>query len=247
MKNRKDTYRQRAYDHYRSTAAANPLISSRMSFTSKVRQNRQRWRRFLPHDKNASIPDLGCGSGEFLYFLQEEGYNHLYGVDISPEQVKAAQALKLENVEQGDVREYVQQHMEMFDVIAAFSLLEHLERDEMLELLDGVVQALRPRGLFLAVMPNSKSFFSARVRYGDITHEQSFTPKSIVQICAIVGLEPVAILERGPLVHGIVSMFRWIVWQMIRGFILFYLVAESGDYRWRVYTQDICLVAKIME
>ena len=90
----------------------------------------------------------------------------------------------------------------------------------MFDLLDEVVQALRPGGLFLAVVPNSLSPFGGRVRYGDIMHEQSFTPGSIVQICAIVGLEPVAILERGPVVHGLKSAVRWIIWQIIRGSII---------------------------
>jgi len=94
------------------------------------------------------------------------------------------------------------------------------------------------------VVPNSKSPFGARVRYGDITHEQSFTPKSIVQICAIVGLEPMAILERGPVVHGVKSALRWMTWQIMRGFIFAYLVAESADYGWRVYTQDMRVVAR---
>ena len=102
----------------------------------------------------------------------------------------------------------------------------------------------RPVGVFLAVVPNSKSPFGARVRYGDITHEQSFTPKSIVQICAIVGLEPMAILERGPVVHGVKSALRWMTWQIMRGFIFAYLVAESADYGWRVYTQDMRVVAR---
>lgn len=244
MTDRQESYRQRAYEHYRATAAAHPQRSSSMSLAAKVRQHHQRWGRFLPQGKDASILDLGCGGGEFLYFLQQEGYTHLSGVDTSLDQVEAAHTLGLENVELGDVREYVQQHTEAFDVIAALSLLEHLKRDEMLALLDGVVRALRPGGVFLAVAPNSKSPFGTRVRYGDITHEQSFTPKSVVQICAIVGLEPVAILERGPVVHGVKSALRWIVWQVIRGFVWLYLVAESADYGWRVYTQDMRVVAR---
>lgn len=148
MTDGEEAYRQRAYGCYRTTASAHPLRSSEMTVAAKVRQYRQRWGRFVPQDRDAPILDLGCGSGEFLYFLQREGYTNLHGVDTSPDQVEAAHALGLENVELGDVREYVQQHKEAFDVIAALSLLEHLKRDEMLELLDGVVRALRPEGVF---------------------------------------------------------------------------------------------------
>lgn len=237
-------YRQRAYDYYRTTTVELSQRVSRMTLDAKVRQYRQRWGRFLPEDKDAPILDVGCGGGEFLYFLQQEGFTNLYGIDVSREQVEAARKLGLQNVELGDARTYLKQRTEAFQVIAALSLLEHLKRDEMFALLGDVVQALRPGGLFLAVVPNSLSPFGARVRYGDITHEQSFTPESIMQICALVGLKPLAILERGPVVHGFVSGLRWIAWQVIRVFILLYLLAESADYRWRVYTQDMRVIAQ---
>lgn len=245
--NQKSTsdYRQRAYERYRTTTWEHVLRVSTMSLEGKVRQYRQRWSRFLPEDnKNAPILDLGCGGGEFLYFLQQEGFTNLHGVDLSPEQVEAAGALGLPNVELGDAHAYLAQRRDTFDLIAALNLIEHLKRDEMLALLDDVVQALRPGGLLLLEVPNSLSLFGARVRYADITHEQSFTPKSMVQLCAMVGLEPVAILERGPVVHGIISGLRWLLWQVIRFLILIYLLAESADYRWRVYTQDMLVVAR---
>ena len=237
-------FRCRVYEAYRSTTSANPHKGSRMPLPEQVRQYRQRWGRFLPDDKTAPILDIGCGGGEFLYFLQEQGFTNLHGVDVSPEQIAAARKLGIQNVEVADACTYLKQHREPFQLISALSVLEHLNRQEMFELLDEVVRALRPGGLFLAVVPNSLSPFGARVRYGDIMHEQSFTPGSIVQICAIVGLEPVAILERGPVVHGLKSAVRWVIWQIIRGFILLYLLAESADYRWRVYTQDMRVVTR---
>ncbi len=240
-----EDFRQRAYEHYRTmTSRQQPLRVSTMNLEAKVRQFRQRWSRVLPQDRDAPILDIGCGGGEFLYFLHQEGFTNIYGIDVSPEQVEAARALGLQRVELGDAGTYLEEHTGSFQVIAALSLLEHLTREEMLVLLDGVVKALRPGGLLLPVMPNSLSVFGARIRYGDITHEQSFTPESIVQICAMVGLEPMSILEWGPVVHGIASGLRWLAWQVIRGFILFYPLVESADCRWRVYTQDMRVIAR---
>lgn len=237
-------FRSRVYETYRSTTSANPHKASQMPLSEQVRQYHHRWGRFLPDDKTAPVLDIGCGGGEFLYFLREQGFTNIRGIDGSLEQVAAAQNLGIRNVEVADARTYLRQHRESFQIISALSVLEHLDRQEMFELLDDVVRALRPGGLFLAVVPNSLSPFGSRVRYGDIMHEQSFTPGSIVQICAIVGLEPVAILERGPVVHGLKSGVRWVIWQIIRGFILLYLLAEAADYRWRVYTQDVRVVAR---
>ena len=46
------------------------------------------------------------------------------------------------------------------------------------------------------------------------------------------------------MVHGFKSGLRWMLWQIIRGIILLYLIAEMADTRWRVYTQDMRVVAK---
>ena len=237
-------YRQRVYKNYRATTVVANSGSNPSELSGKVRQYHKRWAQFLPKNKNSSILDLGCGGGEFLYYLQQEGFNNLHGVDTSPDQVSVANELGMNNVVVGEAREYLVSCSNDFDLIAAFNLLEHLTRDEMFVLLDEVVKVLRPGGLFLAEIPNSKSLFSARVRYADITHEQSFTPKSIIQIYSLVGLKPLSIMERGPVVHGFKSGLRWMLWQIIRGIILLYLIAEMADTRWRVYTQDMRVVAK---
>lgn len=237
-------YRRRVYSFYRSkgTHQINSTVGGGLD--SRVRQYRNRWRQFLPDEKDNPILDLGCGSGEFLYYLQREGYENLYGVDVSLEQVNAAKELGLTNVTQEDALGFLKRYSETFQMIVAMNLIEHLSRDEMFDLLDMIVQALLPRGRLLAVVPNSLSIFGARVRYADITHEQSFTPESVVQILNHVGLEPVAILERGPIIHGVKSGLRWLSWQFIRGLIFGYHLVETADYRWRVYTQDMRIVAQ---
>ena len=39
-------------------------------------------------DKNASIFDIGCGTGLTSIFLHRQGYDHLDGVDLSPDMVR---------------------------------------------------------------------------------------------------------------------------------------------------------------
>jgi len=39
----------------------------------------------LPIDKKARILDIGCGLGSFMIFLKNEGYENVYGIDISDE------------------------------------------------------------------------------------------------------------------------------------------------------------------
>src|SRR4051812_43231134 len=43
--------------------------------------------RHLPKDKNAMILDIGCGDGNFVYWMQQAGYTNAHGIDLSAEQV----------------------------------------------------------------------------------------------------------------------------------------------------------------
>ena len=39
-------------------------------------------RDWLPEDRDGKILDIGCGSGQFLYFLRKKGYTQAKGVDV---------------------------------------------------------------------------------------------------------------------------------------------------------------------
>ncbi len=90
----------------------------------------------------------------------------------------------------------------------------------------------------------SGKFLLARVRYADLTHELSFTPESVRQLLAAVGLRPVAMRQHGPLVHGLVSGVRWVAWQGVRLATWVALTAREADYGDRVYTHDLMFVAE---
>ena len=50
---------------------------------------------WLPEDKGAAILDVGCGRGEFLRFLQVEGYVNCEGIDLAEEQVEQSKRWNL--------------------------------------------------------------------------------------------------------------------------------------------------------
>ena len=53
-------------------------------------------RDWLPDDRDGKILDIGCGSGQFLYFLRKKGYTQAKGVDVDKTQVEIAKALGLD-------------------------------------------------------------------------------------------------------------------------------------------------------
>jgi len=239
-------YRQRLYNSYVTTAIERevPVTPSTLEHLAVVFQ-KTIIGPFLPPDRSIRLLDLGCGYGSFLYACQKAGYNNCQGVDTSPEQVSLAARLGLaEKVVQADLREYLRDQTEAFDVITAFDVLEHLTKPEVLEFLDQVYLALKPGGLFIMRAPNGEGPFAGRYRYGDFTHELCFTRHSLHQIMGTVGFTQVVCQETPPVAHGFFSALRYGLWQIIRTTLWFCQAVETGDYRDRyIFTQNIVAVA----
>lgn len=194
----------------------------------------------LPLDREAQILDLGCGQGGLLTALREAGYRAARGVDISPEQVEIAQARGVDAV-LADFREVLRPGG--FDVIIATDFLEHFPKLEVMDVLRRVAVALAPGGAFIARVPNAVSPFGGNFRYGDFTHETSFTPRSLRQISRVSGLSDPKIFPCNPIGHGFRSHLRVLVWRFTSMFMRITFAAETGDFH-AILTQNIVLVAR---
>jgi SAM-dependent methyltransferase len=241
-----EAWKARVYASYAGATAGRVFGSADddAEFTRAGRLTVQRCRRFLPTDTSAPILDLGCGSGSFLDALRSRGYARLEGVDVSAAQVDAAHARGLTDITRVPAVDHLRRHPARYALVTAFNLLEHQTRTELFELLDGIHAALAPGGRLIAVVPNAKGLFGAHVRFNDITHELSFTPQSVEQICAVTGFQCEMVMEHGPVVHGVLSAARWSMWQAIRALLIAARLAEGGDWRRPIFTQDLVFVAR---
>ena len=111
----------------------------------------------------------------------------------------------------------------------AFDVLEHFRKDEALRFMDQVNRVLAPGGTVLIHTPNDFSPFSGRVGHRDFTHETVFTRDSLGQLLAACGFSRIECYEDQPVVHGMVSGLRWLLWRVLRGILRFYLAVETGD------------------
>jgi SAM-dependent methyltransferase len=185
-------------------------------------------RNWLPKNKDAAIADVACGSGFLLAYLLEKGYENLAGVDISPEQVELAKRIH-PNIVEGDICQFLKSHPESFDLVTAFDIIEHLRKEEALEFLDACYQALRPGGRVIIQTPNADSPWGVMIRYGDFTHEISFSPNSLkgaMRVCNFTDLEA---REMGPVPHGIISLIRWVLWKGLRTFFMGLTMIETSN------------------
>jgi SAM-dependent methyltransferase len=70
----------------------------------------------------ANILDLGCGTGSGVRFLNEHGYENVYGLDLDPRKVEAADH---PHILLGDIA-YPPSFFPLFDVIYSSHCLEHV-------------------------------------------------------------------------------------------------------------------------
>jgi 2-polyprenyl-3-methyl-5-hydroxy-6-metoxy-1,4-benzoquinol methylase len=194
-------------------------------------------------DKDTPILDLGCGHGAFVHVLRQNGFTSVSGVDVSEEQVALAHQLGIDGISQGELLGYLQRtKSDSVGVTLLWDIVEHLTRDEAFVVLDEVFRVLRPGGKCLIHVPNAEGIFGMRVRYGDLTHEQCFTPTSAKQLLNTIGFWKITAHEDKPVPHGFMSMGRRLVWEAGTFPYRLLLAAETSDTHF-VLSQNMLVVA----
>jgi len=148
------SYRDRIYKNY-VHARQQPLapqtlkgLKLRKPYLTKMIQAH------FPTDRNAPILDLGCGHGALIYYARQQGYNNITGVDHSPEQVAEAKRLGIRWVEQADLMDKLKSLSNATqDLIITFDVIEHFNKEELLEFIDNVYRVLKSGGGGLYTAP----------------------------------------------------------------------------------------------
>ena len=208
-------WRDRLYANYVSSWQAGQMeTDAEKQFLPRQPYIQEMIRRHVPADRKAHIFDAGCGSGAWLYFLQKAGYENLMGVDGSPEQVALAHRFGLTFVTCQELcSSLASLEANSLDLLLLMDVLEHLTREELLDVLDDTYRILRPGGKCIAHVPNAAGLFGMEVRYGDLTHELAFTPGSVRQVFTLTGFQQVRCFEDKPIVHGLFSALRRLIWE----------------------------------
>lgn len=238
-------YRNRIYAQYVASREVPLAPSSLEGLSPRVPYLRRLVANGFPPDRGARILEVGCGHGALIHVARTLGYRNVMGVDGSPEQVAAASNLGIPGVRLGDLREALAAEPDCsLDAVVAFDVIEHFTRDELLPFTDEVLRVLKPGGRWIIHVPNGESPFVGASRYHDLTHEMAFTRTSLSQLLLSSGFTDTVFTEDQPVVHGVKSAVRWVLWKGIRGLLRAYLAAETGDLGSdRLFTQNFLAIA----
>ncbi len=104
----------------------------------------------LAEYEQPKILDIGCGTGFNLEYLQQQQYEDVVGLDISPEGLSFCQSRDLNQLVCSDGTKPPFQ-AQSFDVIIALDLIEHLQDD--VSALQALAHLLKPQGSLVIFTP----------------------------------------------------------------------------------------------
>jgi SAM-dependent methyltransferase len=143
---------------------------------------RERLKVYLPYvealanDPSALVVDVGCGRGEWLGLLHEQGVRAL-GIDMNAAMVELCRERGLD-AECTDAISWLQaQPAGSVALISGFHLIEHLPFETLLALFDAALHALRPDGMLIFETPNPENLVVGACHfYYDPTHRNPIVP-----------------------------------------------------------------------
>jgi len=196
-------YRNTIYANYHTTQSGRnqnvkDLIGSQTRFFEKEIIP------LLPENKEAAILDIGSGNGSFLKACKNKNYKSLTGVDLSKEQIILSIQNGIDNVFEANILEWLKANTEKFDVITAIDLIEHLTKDEVIELFTLILENLKPGGMYIFRTPNLDCPLPHPYSRGDFSHETFLNKHSSTQVLLATGfssieVKPGLIFSRNPL------------------------------------------------
>lgn len=240
-------HKEQLYGKYISSGQAGrkidkSVVSPDIAFKSRAPYVKYLINKTIPTDRKIRIVDLGCGHGTYVYFLKKYGYTNIIGIDDSSEQVQFAKDLGIDEVIKGDISEFVRNNKEKIDVVLLMDVIEHLSLSDTMNLLEGINKCLTEGGKVIMHTPNAEGVFGMRIRYGDLTHEQAFTPMSMRQLMQSLDYTNIISYEDKPLIYDVKSFIRRIIWTILTIPFRLILIAETGMLNF-VMSQNMLTVA----
>lgn len=234
-------YRTKLYSKYNSSLYGG---KNQSDFESSYEGFEREYSDFLPGNKNAAILDVGCGMGHFVSYLQSKGFQNVRGVDHSAEQVECCLSAGLPVSKIDDVFEFLKSQKNSFDLIMMSDVLEHFDKNEVMQVLKDLRDALKIGGTLLLRVPNMSSIYGLHARYLDFTHEVGFTESSLNQVLLCTGFSKIYIRDNKiPFGFAPKRFARWWFYWMWRKVLNFILLIEVGEDKPRLYGKTLIAVA----
>ena len=150
------------------------------------------------HGSENPVVDLGCGRGEWLELLGENGIQ-AKGVDLNRSMVKLCVDRNLDVVEDNVVAYLRSLPGGSLRALTGFHIVEHMETSDLVSLLDEAYKVLEPGGMIILETPNPENLLVGSCNfYLDPTHRNPIPPKLLHFMVESRGFKDAEILRLHP-------------------------------------------------
>jgi SAM-dependent methyltransferase len=152
--------------------------------------------------QQAPMVDIGCGRGEWLTLLRDEGLAAT-GVDVNRVTIRSCRERKLDVVEASAIEYLRALPGSSVGAITAFHVIEHLPFDAVLEFVSEIVRVLRVGGVVILETPDPENVLvGSNTFYLDPTHLRPLPAPLMQFVAEFHGLVNVSILRLHPWPHA---------------------------------------------
>ncbi|MCE3027175.1 methyltransferase domain-containing protein [Salinicola sp. DM10] len=142
--------------------------------------------------------DLGCGRGEWLRLLADEGFVP-HGIDLNTAMIEHCREQGLAVSQQDAIGALRDRDDASLALVSAFHLAEHLPFEALYALVDEAQRALAPGGLLILETPNPENLLvGSHTFYHDPTHRNPLTPTAMTFLLQYHGFAEVEVLRFNP-------------------------------------------------
>lgn len=139
--------------------------------------------------------DLGCGRGEWLEIMKENGINIL-GVDLNDGMLKSARERGLSVLKEDAVKSLQKLSGESQSLVTGYHIAEHLTFDSLQNLIRESMRVLRPGGMLILETPNPENITVGTERfYLDPTHIHPLPSQLLCYLAEYAGFKKVKVIR----------------------------------------------------
>lgn len=148
------------------------------------------------------VVDVGCGRGELVDMLRQDGVD-AYGIELEGDFVALAADRGVPVLHGDGIAHVAGLAPESVDGVVASHVVEHLEPQDVLRLVHGAHEALAEGGVLILETPNPESLLAGSVNFHrDITHRRPIHPDTLAFLCESAGFREVEVLRLSPFQEG---------------------------------------------
>jgi len=148
-------------------------------------------------NKDLETLDIGCGRGEFLQLLSQNGFR-ARGIDMDGRMVARCKQKGLE-AEMADAVSYIQQHNGKLGNIFLSQIVEHMDYKDIYTLVKSCWEKMEPEATILIETINPGSFYAQSTTYVlDPTHVNLVSPETLSYTFQKVGFGNLRIIYKSP-------------------------------------------------